>query len=412
MLATISQMLAALGSHSTLPRVYSFDWNRSKPIPVSCHNQRISKTKRGLRMKNWLGCLNTLWSEEDHPSLELPTTPLLSLAKQGQYHKLTHTLESHTAAELSAWLNDWRISKRGSNELFHLKFTGTTILHLLMPFRPPARVVQLLVSKLSSIRPNVVPEGATDLQGKTPLHWAAWYNCDIATVQELMKGLLTVVPVFTHDAMQRLPLHWACVHPNQHNHNKKNLFSLVVFFRSEFNVKNKMDTHNRMQIINALIRIYPHSVYVPDVHGMTPLDLAIQNQMDPQIIDLLKRSMHMHDTNKNTRKPSSPPCSRTAQESSAVTEKTTTTTTNIITVPMEVTEREEDDEDDEYDEISSIGSGGVSRMYQQQHQYQYPHYNSSRFEPSTATPSHNHHYYPKHPRHNNGRYVSPVYLKI
>jgi hypothetical protein len=211
-----------------------------------------------------------------------------------------------------------------------------------------------------------------------------------------MKGILTVVPAYSHDAMQRLPLHWACVNPNP-NHSKQRWI-----FRGQ---QYKMDVHNRIQVIQTLIQIYPHSVYMRDMHGKTPLDLALQYQMDPQIIQLLmKRSMPMQ----NKPSSSSPPCSRTAQESA-------TDTLTTVVVPLEVTEREPDEE--EHDEISSMGSGGVSRMHHPLYRLPTaPSISNRRFEPMSHQHHYpqNHHHHPKQQQHGHHqqRNVVPMFLEI
>ena len=253
--------------------------------------------------------------------------PLLYLAKQQKFERIEEILTLLKAPALAAWLEDFGPAMIDAGLQ---AFKGETILHLIMQHRPPVELVDLLILRLKELKDGFVPENAADLRGRTPLHLAVYYFCDSSVIKRLVNGLASVVPVLSKDATGRLPLHWACENP-------QGLNSKGVKLLSCGNRSRRCD--NMMEIIEILVKIYPHAVTMKDSSGSTPLNLALKNGAEPCTILLLDRMDQ-----------------KLATESS-ITENDTKTESNApVTfigashfLPFEVD-----------DDMSSIGSGGVS----------------------------------------------------
>jgi ankyrin repeat protein len=186
-------------------------------------------------------------------------TPFVDLAKKRRFKKIMTILENRDPVAVSQWLPNPASS------------LGQTPLHFLLQFRPPLDLVEQLIAILGQ---GFVPEDAVDAQGKTPLHIAVIAGCDSAVVQRLTYGKEKIISaVRTKDHLERSPLHWACDSPGA----VPGCFGIVG--------KNDPDVE---EIVSVLARAFPEAVRMRDVHGTTPMDLALQNQANDRIMELLK----------------------------------------------------------------------------------------------------------------------------
>jgi hypothetical protein len=257
---------------------------------------------------------------------------LLLLAKQGKFETIEDILMRNSESDIFSWIENCSLSK-GAAGLE--TFKGATTLHLIMPYHPPVEVVDSLIYRLSQKRPGTVPEDATDMQGRTPLHVAVAHGCDIKVVQRLMNGVVSAVPAVTKDAWNRLPLHWACVNENI-SFQQGCLFGCTPRFT---------DCDNMTKIVEALVKVYPHAVTVKDQFGMTPLDLAINRNADQFILHILHSALKSKSR------------AGVDHSNSGATEDT-----SMLNIPLEVSKSQRFDFDYE-DDISSIGTGGASRYH-------------------------------------------------
>lgn len=262
--------------------------------------------------------------------------PLLFLAKQKKFKRIETILTFMKLQALAIWLEDFRPVKN----LAGLQETGngTTMLHMIMEYRPPATLVNLLILKLSELHNGFVSEDATDVRGRTALHLAVQYCCDSSVIERLVSGLMSFAPAATKDFSGRLPLHWACENPR--GLKTKGWRLLSCGDQSEQCI-------NMSEIIELLLKVYPHAVTVKDCKGRTPLNLALENGADHET------ALHLVQVNRKLNSERSSTSANTGNESES----------DVADFPVSFTEGTgyqpyiTDIEDD----MSSIGSGGVSR---------------------------------------------------
>lgn len=260
-------------------------------------------------------------------------TPLLQLAKQGRFEKIEEIFMNSSDACISAWIENCDLSK-GDSDL--RTFKGETMLHMIMVHQPPASVVDMLIRSMMKKRPETVPEAATDMQSRTPLHLAVAHDCDIAVIDRLMNGVVAVVPAVTKDMWHRLPLHWACANPNGSSEESWSL-CCASFPQSTY-------SDNMIKTIEALVKAYPHATFVKDRGGLTPLDLAAKNFADPCVLHLLANV-----SKSNRSAPGVVDLSHSETDDTSQTD-----------IPLEVPSAQLYNSDFE-DDVSSMGTGGVSR---------------------------------------------------
>ena len=260
-------------------------------------------------------------------------TPLLQLAKKGRFEKIEVIFMNSSEACIAAWIEDCSLSKGDSGLQ---TFKGETILHMIMVYQPPVGVVDMLIRSMTQKGPETVPEAATDMQSRTPLHLAVAHNCDIAVIDRLMNGVVSVVPAVTKDVWHRLPLHWACANPKGSTKESWSL-SCTSFPRLT-------ESDNMIKIVEALVKAYPHAVTVKDWFGLTPFDLAVKNFADPYVIHILDNVLMSNRS-----------ATVVIDHSGSGTEDT-----SQPDVPLEVPSAQCCTSDFD-DDVSSIGTGGVSR---------------------------------------------------
>jgi ankyrin repeat protein len=172
--------------------------------------------------------------------------PFEKLSKQKRFEKITSILEDDTM-NLLEWL------QKGNGP-------ATMPLHAILWHQPPVELVDLLIEKLTTLKPGYFPEAAVDDRGRTPLHIAAMSGCDFDVIERLSGG--SQLAVVTKDESGRYPLHSACV--KRHRSRKQNKSAILT--------------------VSLLVEIYPRATIVQDFNGQTPLDLAIQSNIDEKIV--------------------------------------------------------------------------------------------------------------------------------
>jgi ankyrin repeat protein len=208
----------------------------------------------------------------------------------------------------------------------------TTPLHKILEYRPPYSTVSLLCRALTNLEDarhttersrhlpllqiltpdaeatNAIasssPVDITDDMGRKPLHIACEYGCDLTVVKRLLKGTSYARPFMTCDIHKRTPLHYACANPRG---SSSNTTSKLLKTLGIGNSNNSKSCENMTQIIECLVNIYPRATILKDEWGQTPLDLAVENQASPKIIEILTRTSekvyytakHRHQNNNN-----------------------------------------------------------------------------------------------------------------
>lgn len=257
--------------------------------------------------------------------------PFLSLAKHGKFEEIEEILKALKASDLATWLEDFSPAQ---NDAGLEAFRGATMLHLIMEYKPPATLVDVLILRLSELKDGIVPEDATDLRGRTPLHLAVHYCCEPSVIKRLVYGVVSVLPAVTKDSTGRLPLHWACENPQ--GFTIKSACMLCCGNRPK-------NCDKMVEIIEMLMKVYPHAVTVKDMAGNTPLTLAIANGADHNTILLLDRAYQK------------------LRGENASTSSGTNETEIEVDFPVDYAGATYFDPHDPGDDVSSIGTGGISR---------------------------------------------------
>lgn len=163
---------------------------------------------------------------------------------------------------------------------------GGTLLHQIMVHRPPAALVDVIISRMmvSHATTNTIPEDTTNYDGKTPLHIAVASGCSFAVIRRLTNGTILHTPVLSRDHQHRLPLHWACTNP--HGIQRLHRVSLLHCGGRVARAKDNM-----IEVIDHLLHLYPYAVWARDTDGNTPYDLAVAHSIDPQILAMLQLTM-------------------------------------------------------------------------------------------------------------------------
>jgi ankyrin repeat protein len=264
--------------------------------------------------------------------------PLLFLAKQQKFKRIETILTFTKAPDSATWLEDFRPAKNSAG--LQGACNGTTMLHMILQYKPPVSLVNLLILKLSELYQGFVPEDAVDVRGRTPLHLAVQYYCDPSVIQRLISGRMSSAPAVTKDYWGRLPLHWACENSQGHKYNGWRL--LACGSRSE------QCSIMSAEIIEILLTVYPHAVTVKDCKGCTPLDLALENGADHETVLLLDH------VNRKLSADSPSTSANTGNESES----------EIVDAPISFAKGTGCQPNTNIeDDMSSIGSGGVSRHH-------------------------------------------------
>lgn len=289
-----------------------------------------------------------------------PRTSFLKLAEGQRFEEIEAILDRKDEYDLDGWLflDKQQVAKKSRFRLFAKRresslqdlhmFRGETPLHMILHYHPTESVVDKLIKYLStSKKSQTVPEDATDMLGRTPLHVGAAKGCSSAVMSRLVSGVSVVMPAVAKDSSGRFALHWACANPDG-----EDLVVTCGGLRKSLkkNNDNVSPADNMVQVIFLLLKAYPEASTIPDNQGETPLDLAIMHGAEPRIIQLVEDSYQSCKKARSFRangRPKYKDLHKTAKENSA------TEGSSDEEIPAEVSEHD-------YDEVSSIGSAGVS----------------------------------------------------
>lgn len=195
-----------------------------------------------------------------------------------------------------------------------------TPLHYIAAVHPPVSLVALLMDTVSVLFPRTAPLDAMDLVGRTPLHIATTYGCPSAVVLQLLdaSGNSTSAAVLMQDAWHRCPLHWACMntmmkgnleeeYPSFHDHNdddddksksnrKKSWMAMLLGCGRKPAAASVAaaicwSNDDLVRTVELLVRSFPEATLLRDCNGKTPLDLAVDHDVDPRIVDLVHETV-------------------------------------------------------------------------------------------------------------------------
>jgi mannose/fructose-specific phosphotransferase system component IIA len=200
---------------------------------------------------------------------------LLHLAKRGKFDVIIRLLQGD---DHRFYLDECADSANHHGTLN--MFLGRSTLQLMMVYRPPVELVDLLIRRCHEHNPNHYPEDSIDMQGRTPLHVAVEYGCSIETCQRLMGDNL---PVIMKDLLDRTPLHYACASVKKYT--SKRCKQNAKLYPNVSSTSEK--AQNCYKVVCALVTAYPEATIITDVNGKTPIQLARENQADKRIIDVL-----------------------------------------------------------------------------------------------------------------------------
>ena len=212
------------------------------------------------------------------------SSTFLGLAEQQKFDDIVRILLGGGSDGLRSWLLE--DDRSVNNDLKNVE----TPLHRIMPYRPPAAVVDLLIQRLTemSLHPDgCCPEDLVDSKGRTPLHVAAAEACDLAVVRRLISSSGKAVQ--TRDLHLRYPLHWACSNPRGASSVLRRGKSTTYLFSKSSSANKSNDARNMLEVIAALVLVYPKAVLWHDKDGRTPLDIARERHASEMIVRLLER---------------------------------------------------------------------------------------------------------------------------
>jgi hypothetical protein len=229
----------------------------------------------------------------------MPRVTFVKLARRQRFTEILEILRREDEYDIDGWFFleapktrfMFSLTAEGgdsSSQNLH-SFRGESPLHIILHYHPNRTVVDKLIRYLSSSKKShTVPEDAIDIQGFTPLHVGASKGCSASVMERLLNGVSAVMPAVTKDSMGRHALHWACENPSFEARH----FSCVSILQGHALKKSNGDLsavdNIMIQVIFLLIKAYPEASTIPDMEGNTPLDLAIENEVDPRIISLLE----------------------------------------------------------------------------------------------------------------------------
>jgi Ankyrin repeats (3 copies) len=203
---------------------------------------------------------------------------LLRLAKCGKFDAMIQLLNGD---EYQFYLDEC------ADAAFHEgtlnMFMGKSTLQLVMTYRPPVELVDLLIRRCREHNPDHCPEDSIDMQGRTPLHVAVEYGCSLETCKRLMADNL---PVIMKDQQDRTPLHCACSNIKRVSRGVSRRWSRNSSNKSG-KQSNDTDAENTYQVICALVAAYPEATQIPNAFGKTPIMLAMEQHAERRILTLL-----------------------------------------------------------------------------------------------------------------------------
>ena len=215
-----------------------------------------------------------------HPFSAKQTVPtLLHLAKKSKFEAMISLLEGENH---QFYLDECADSANHHGTLN--MFMGKSTLQLMMTYRPPVVLVDLLIRRCREHNPNHSPEESVDMQGRTPLHAAVEHGCSFETCKLLMGDNL---PVIMKDQMDRTPLHYACISTRQDTTTKRSNRYQPSLMLCQSQSEDAADADNSYKIARALVSAYPEATMIADIDGKTPIMLATESQADDRIVAFL-----------------------------------------------------------------------------------------------------------------------------
>jgi hypothetical protein len=151
-------------------------------------------------------------------------------------------------------------------------FMGKSTLQLVMTYRPPVELVDLLIRRCREHNPEHCPE---------------------ETCKRLMADNL---PVIMKDQQDRTPLHCACTNVNRVTRSVSGLWSRTSSNKCGTS-SGRTDAENNYQVICALVTAYPQATQIPDVSGKTPIMLAMEHRAEQRVLALLTRCRNRLENN-------------------------------------------------------------------------------------------------------------------
>lgn len=213
-----------------------------------------------------------------HPFGDRQKVPtLLHLAKRGRFDTMINLLKG---SDHQLYLDECADSANHHGTLN--MFLGKSTLQLVMAYRPPVALVDLLIRRCREHNPGHCPEDSIDMQGRTPLHAAVENGCSFETCERLMGDNL---PVIMKDQLDRTPLHYACINTKKSRGTKLSIRNYQSKTRNLSSVTSDLD--NSYGIVCLLVSAYPEATLIADVNGKTPIVLAKENGADSRIVTLL-----------------------------------------------------------------------------------------------------------------------------
>jgi hypothetical protein len=187
--------------------------------------------------------------------------PFVSLAKEGRFHEIVHFLKHGDKAERKEWLR--------STTNNHVE----SPLHILLQYQPPLKAVSLLIKRMREDFPKSIPEAECDSMGRSSLHVACAFACNVAVVARLLNGATAQFrkPAAVQDTAHMTPLHWAC--------------------QTAATLADRKDIDNMVQVIGFLVEAYPAAIKLTNKSGLKPADLLARGRqpVDPALLQALDR---------------------------------------------------------------------------------------------------------------------------
>lgn len=235
-----------------------------------------------------------------------------------------------------------------------LLFQQQLPLHIVLKYKPPVRLVELLIQKLSTNSNReegpsavVAVAEATDMLGRSPLHVAVQHGCCVAVVELLLDHAAAAGPgIITRDYWGRSALHWAVSTNEQPTMMGGFGFCFGGSTAATSKLLDEMET--RVKTVCALTQACPDMVYIRDEDGRTPFQLAIHCQADSALLYLLA-APNSNIINKT---------STADHHEKVVQSEQTAATEDTAHNPLEMMVECKD-----HDDASSIGSGGISKFF-------------------------------------------------
>jgi ankyrin repeat protein len=267
----------------------------------------------------------------------IPRQSFVRLARQRKFDEIMMILQTE-GVKVETWLEAATLGGKRSRHIMN----GESALHVLVMYRPPISVVDLLSRWFTTHKSGFVPEDAVDAQGQTPLHIAVTRGCDVAVIERLTNVPSSVLPATTMDYWRRCPLHWACCMQVPPPEDESRVGSRG---RS---VPSKEFAENMVSVVQLLIKAYPLAAVIEDTDQKTPLDLAVENRLDKRILLALLKAAGENSFSK------SPPAAIGGSKTSSY--PSTEDEMSLYAIPREVDHSVCSIASD----FSSIGAGGVS----------------------------------------------------